>query len=50
MVILGAGFDSRGYRFTERLHKARFLEVDCGPTQEYKKQRVREILGRLPHM
>jgi methyltransferase (TIGR00027 family) len=47
-IILGAGFDSRGYRFADRLRNVRFLEVDYGPTQEYKKQRVKEILGALP--
>jgi methyltransferase (TIGR00027 family) len=48
VIILGAGFDSRGYRFADRLRNVRFLEVDYGPTQEYKKQRVKEILGALP--
>jgi methyltransferase (TIGR00027 family) len=48
IVVLGAGFDSRGYRFRERLEGIRFIEVDYGPTQEYKKRRLREIFGRLP--
>jgi methyltransferase (TIGR00027 family) len=48
VIILGAGFDSRGYRFADRLRNVRFLEVDYGPTQEYKKQRVKEILRTLP--
>jgi len=48
IIILGAGFDSRGYRFRDRLRGVRFLEVDYGPTQEHKKQRVREVFGRLP--
>lgn len=48
VIILGAGFDSRGYRFADRLQNVRFLEVDYGPTQEYKKRRVKEILGTLP--
>jgi methyltransferase (TIGR00027 family) len=48
IVILGAGFDSRGYRFRDRLTGIRFIEVDQGPTQEHKQQRVREILGQLP--
>jgi methyltransferase (TIGR00027 family) len=48
VIILGAGFDSRGYRFPERLRGMRFLEVDYGPTQEHKKQRVRAALGSLP--
>jgi methyltransferase (TIGR00027 family) len=48
IVILGAGFDSRGYRFKRLLQEARFFEVDFGPTQEYKKRRVQEALGELP--
>jgi methyltransferase (TIGR00027 family) len=48
VIILGAGFDSRGYRFRDRLRNVRFIEVDAGPTQDYKKQRVREVLGELP--
>lgn len=48
VVILGAGFDSRAYRFKERLEGVRFFEVDYGPTQEYKKRRLQEIFGSLP--
>ena len=48
VVVLGAGFDSRGYRFERELRGVRFMEVDYPPTQEYKKQRVKEILGELP--
>jgi len=48
VVILGAGFDSRGYRFHDRLRRVRFFEIDYGPTQEHKKQRVKQILGSIP--
>lgn len=48
VVVLGAGFDSRGYRFASRLNGVRFIEVDEPATQAYKKRRVIEILGRLP--
>jgi methyltransferase (TIGR00027 family) len=48
VVVLGAGFDSRGYRFQPQLSGVRFIEVDYGPTQEYKKQRVTEVFGVLP--
>jgi methyltransferase (TIGR00027 family) len=48
VVILGAGLDSRAYRFGEVLRGARVFEVDFPPTQEYKKKRVREILNGLP--
>jgi methyltransferase (TIGR00027 family) len=47
-VILGAGLDSRAYRFGDVLKGARVFEVDFPPTQEYKKKRVREILKALP--
>jgi methyltransferase (TIGR00027 family) len=48
VVILGAGFDTRGFRFADRLRGVTFIEVDYGPTQEYKKRRVKEIFGALP--
>lgn len=48
IVILGAEFDSRGYRFRDRLRGVRFFEVDYGPTQEYKKQRLKDIFGAVP--
>ena len=48
VIILGAGFDSRGYRYKDRLRGVRFLEVDYGPTQEHKKLRVRAALGKVP--
>src|SRR5215207_5387043 len=35
VIILGAGFDSRGYRFRDRLRNVRFVEVDAGPIQDY---------------
>jgi methyltransferase (TIGR00027 family) len=48
VVILGAGFDTRGFRFADQLRGVTFIEVDYGPTQEYKKRRVKEIFGGLP--
>ena len=48
VVVLGAGFDSRGYRFQGELRGVRFMEVDYPPTQAYKTQRVKEILGVAP--
>ena len=48
VVILGAGFDSRAYRLRQLLRSARVLEVDYGPTQEYKRRRVLEVLGGVP--
>jgi methyltransferase (TIGR00027 family) len=48
VVILGAGFDSRAYRFGSQWPGVRFMEVDYPPTQEYKKQRVTAVLGSAP--
>jgi methyltransferase (TIGR00027 family) len=48
VVVLGAGFDTRGFRFADELRGVTFIEVDYGPTQEYKKRRVKEVFGRLP--
>ncbi|QHS52585.1 SAM-dependent methyltransferase [Edaphobacter sp. 12200R-103] len=48
VVILGAGFDTRAYRFGELLKHCRVIEVDAMPTQTYKKRRVREVLQDLP--
>jgi methyltransferase (TIGR00027 family) len=48
VVILGAGFDSRAYRLRDFLASTRVFEVDYPPTQEYKKQRVRDVLGGFP--
>jgi methyltransferase (TIGR00027 family) len=48
VVILGAGLDSRAYRAPDAVRQTRVFEVDFPPTQEYKKNRVRELLGSLP--
>ena len=48
VVVLGAGFDSRAYRFQSQLGDVRVMEVDYGPTQAYKKQRLGEILDMIP--
>lgn len=48
VVILGAGYDSRAYRFRQLLRSTTVFEVDFPPTQEYKKLRVREVLGQAP--
>jgi methyltransferase (TIGR00027 family) len=47
-VSLGAGLDTRAYRFSERYPKIRFFEMDLPATIEFKKKKVAEILGRLP--
>lgn len=48
VVILGAGYDSRGYRMHAQMRRATVFEVDFPPTQELKKLRIREALGRVP--
>ena len=48
LVILGAGFDTRAYRFETLLKEIRIIEVDSESTQKVKKQRVIAILGSLP--
>lgn len=48
VVILGAGFDSRAYRFRDALKNCSVFEVDARTTQEYKRRRARVALGRAP--
>ncbi len=37
IVFLGAGYDSRSYRFTDLIAGTRIFEVDAPPTQEHKR-------------
>jgi methyltransferase (TIGR00027 family) len=48
LVILGAGFDSRAYRFRDRLHDVAVFEVDHPATSRSKISAVRRILGSAP--
>jgi methyltransferase (TIGR00027 family) len=48
VVNLGAGFDTRAYRFRASLPQVRFFEVDLPATIEAKKSRVADALGGLP--
>jgi len=43
-----AGFDTPAYRFRQGLRSTKVFEVDYGPTQEYKKRQVREVIGAPP--
>jgi methyltransferase (TIGR00027 family) len=47
VVVLGAGFDSRAYRFQSQLGSVHVMEVDLRATQTYKKQRLSEILDAI---
>lgn len=46
-VILGAGLDSRAYRFADQLSGIRIFEVDHPLSQAVKKQRTAKYFGRL---
>ena len=48
VVILGAGLDSRPYRFRALLEKAKVIEIDARAMQEMKKRRVHDIFGAPP--
>ncbi len=48
LVILGAGFDSRAYRFPALQRGVRVFEVDHPASQAVKKEKVTHIFGALP--
>jgi len=48
VVNLGAGFDSRAYRFRERFPQARFFELDLPAMIGAKRERVVKIFGAVP--
>lgn len=48
LVILGAGNDSRPYRFKDQLGGARVFEVDYPGTQGRKKAQLKKAFGTLP--
>jgi len=48
VVNLGAGFDSRAYRFRERFPQVRFFELDLPAMIAAKRERVVKIFGTVP--
>ena len=48
LVILGAGYDCRAYRFPQLRGKVKMFEVDTPGTQEDKKAKLSRHLGSLP--
>jgi methyltransferase (TIGR00027 family) len=48
VLVLGAGFDSRAYRFRELLAGTRVFEVDRPTTSAFKRRRVDDALGGPP--
>ena len=49
VVIMGAGYDTRGYRFYKDFPKVRFFEVDLPVMVADKKKRVESKLSDLPN-
>src|SRR5271156_6308324 len=48
LVILGAGYDSRPYRFADRLGGVQVFEVDYPATSTAKQAKVRALIGEIP--
>lgn len=48
VIVLGAGLDSRGYRFSQELSGVRYIEVDHPTVAAHKRERVKAIFGELP--
>lgn len=48
MVNLGAGYDSRAYRYHTSMPDVRFFEIELPWMVVEKKRRVKEILGEVP--
>ena len=48
LVILGAGFDTRAYRFAQELRTVKVYEIDHPVTARVKRERVAHVLGALP--
>lgn len=48
LVILGAGYDSRAYRFNQLEGKVKVFEVDLPSTLKVKMEKVEHIFGSLP--
>src|SRR5581483_10747158 len=48
VVVLGAGLDTRAYRFADALAGRPVFEVDLPATQAWKRARLEAALGRIP--
>ena len=48
VLVLGAGFDTRAYRFQKHLPKVKFFELDLPATIAHKEATVRQIFGKTP--
>jgi len=48
VVKIGAGLDSRPYRFGEQMPAVHFFEIDLPATSAYKQEAVKAVFGKLP--
>jgi methyltransferase (TIGR00027 family) len=48
VVVLGAGYDSRAYRYAKAHPQLKFFEVDLPATQAAKREKVHRIVGSVP--
>jgi methyltransferase (TIGR00027 family) len=48
LVILGAGLDSRAYRFEALKERVKVFEVDHSATQQAKRDKLQRVFGALP--
>ena len=48
VVNLGAGYDSRAYRFRDAMPTVRFFEIDLPAMIQEKKRRIERALGQVP--
>jgi len=48
VVNIGAGLDSRPYRFQKQMPNVRFFEIERPAAMAYKKERVKAVLGKIP--
>ncbi|HEY90041.1 MAG TPA: SAM-dependent methyltransferase [Thermoflexia bacterium] len=48
IVLLGAGYDSRAYRFAKLIHGTKIFELDIAPTQDRKKKCLKKTKIDIP--
>lgn len=48
VVFLGAGYDSRPYRFRKFIQDTKIFELDAGPTQQHKKECLEQAKISIP--
>jgi len=48
VIVLGAGYDSRAYRFHKAYPKLAFFEVDLPAMSRWKQQAIESLFGKLP--